>query len=59
MCVRLGGGDRDPVSDRWMGAVAERLANRVIVTDDNPRTEDPARIVGDIHAAFGNGAGHS
>jgi UDP-N-acetylmuramoyl-L-alanyl-D-glutamate--2,6-diaminopimelate ligase len=28
-----------------MGAIAERLADRVIVTDDNPRSEDPAAII--------------
>jgi UDP-N-acetylmuramoyl-L-alanyl-D-glutamate--2,6-diaminopimelate ligase len=31
-----------------MGEVAARLADRLIVTDDNPRTEDPAKIVADI-----------
>jgi len=35
-----------------MGAVAERLADRVIVTDDNPRTEDPDRIISDILAGM-------
>ena len=35
-----------------MGAVAERLADRVIVTDDNPRTEEPGRIVRDILAGL-------
>jgi UDP-N-acetylmuramoyl-L-alanyl-D-glutamate--2,6-diaminopimelate ligase len=33
-----------------MGAVAARLSDRVIVTDDNPRTEDPAAIRGAILA---------
>lgn len=35
-----------------MAAVAERLADRVLVTDDNPRTEDPQRIFDDIRPGF-------
>jgi UDP-N-acetylmuramoyl-L-alanyl-D-glutamate--2,6-diaminopimelate ligase len=35
-----------------MGAVAAELADDIIVTDDNPRTEDPARIVADILAGI-------
>ena len=31
-----------------MGAIAERYADRVLVTNDNPRTEDPAQIFDDI-----------
>jgi UDP-N-acetylmuramoyl-L-alanyl-D-glutamate--2,6-diaminopimelate ligase len=45
------GGDRDQGKRAPMGEVATRLADVVIVTDDNPRTEDPAKIRADIMAA--------
>jgi UDP-N-acetylmuramoyl-L-alanyl-D-glutamate--2,6-diaminopimelate ligase len=38
------GGDRDPDKRKKMGAVAAKLADQVIVTDDNPRSEDAAKI---------------
>ncbi|HWT12457.1 MAG TPA: UDP-N-acetylmuramoyl-L-alanyl-D-glutamate--2,6-diaminopimelate ligase [Allosphingosinicella sp.] len=44
------GGDRDVGKRSEMGAAAARLCDRVIVTDDNPRNEDPAAIRRDILA---------
>jgi UDP-N-acetylmuramyl-tripeptide synthetase len=38
------GGDRDAGKRRLMGEIATRLADRVYITDDNPRTEIPAKI---------------
>jgi UDP-N-acetylmuramoyl-L-alanyl-D-glutamate--2,6-diaminopimelate ligase len=44
------GGDRDQGKRPQMGEVAARLSDVVIVTDDNPRSEDPARIRADVMA---------
>ncbi len=45
------GGDRDRGKRPEMGAIAAEAADRVIVTDDNPRSEDPATIRREILAA--------
>ncbi len=45
------GGDRDKAKRPVMGRIASEIADRVIVTDDNPRTEDAARIRSEILVA--------
>jgi UDP-N-acetylmuramoyl-L-alanyl-D-glutamate--2,6-diaminopimelate ligase len=46
------GGDRDREKRPRMATVAERLADRIFVTNDNPRTEPPERILEDIRGGF-------
>ncbi|MDP9500708.1 UDP-N-acetylmuramoyl-L-alanyl-D-glutamate--2,6-diaminopimelate ligase [Bisgaard Taxon 45] len=51
-CVFGCGGDRDRGKRPLMAKVAEQFADKVIVTDDNPRTESATQIVQDILAGF-------
>lgn len=44
------GGDRDPTKRATMGSIAQKLADKIIITNDNPRHEDPGKIAKEILA---------
>ena len=52
VCLFGCGGDRDKTKRPEMAQVAEALADRIIVTSDNPRTEQPEAIIADITAGL-------
>ena len=55
ICVFGCGGDRDRGKRAMMGRVAEKFADRCIVTSDNPRSEDAQQIIGEVIAGMSDG----
>ena len=54
ICVFGCGGDRDPTKRSKMAKIAEELSDFVVITSDNPRSEDPNQIINDILSGIKN-----
>ncbi len=52
ICLFGCGGDRDATKRPKMGAIAQKLADKIVITSDNPRSEDPQVIITDIIAGL-------
>ena len=52
ICLFGCGGDRDKTKRPEMARIAQLLSDRVVITSDNPRTEDPEAIIADIKAGL-------
>lgn len=52
ICLFGCGGDRDATKRPKMGEIAQRLADKIVITSDNPRSEDPQQIITDVLAGL-------
>lgn len=52
ICLFGCGGDRDATKRPKMGEIAQRLSDKIVITSDNPRSEDPQQIITDVLAGL-------